>query len=241
MALARATAALSKSLAGKRIAVVLSGCGVYDGSEIQESVFALRHIAARGGEYKCFALDKLQMHVVDHTKGEPMEPARNILVEASRISRGDIAPLSTLTPESVDAMIFPGGFGVAKNFSTYATKGADYDVSPEIKELISKFHNAGKPMGFCCIAPVLPAKVLPGCEVTVGSDVDEPEGTWPYAGTAGAIDSVGGKHVKKKLSEAHVDSKYKVVTSPAYMCNAPIIEIDESVEVMVEGVADLIK
>ena len=40
---------------------------------------------------------------------------RNVLVESARIARGNISPLSTLSATSYDAVVFPGGFGAAKN------------------------------------------------------------------------------------------------------------------------------
>jgi len=232
----------SQMFASKKVGVVLAGCGVADGSEIHEATFVLNHISKRGGKYQCFAPDKPQMHVVDHTKGEPIEGAtRNVLQEASRIARGSIEPLSKVDPAELDALIFPGGFGAAKNLSDYAVKGGDYEADPEVVAIIQKMHQAGKPLGFCCIAPVLAAKALPGVSVTVGSATNEPEGAWPYAGTAGVIDKVGAKHVEKPLAEAHVDKTFKVSTSAAYMNNtAPIHEIELSVEAMVEGVGSLL-
>merc|ERR1712048_1150583 len=134
-----------------------------------------------------------------------------------------------LTAGGFDAVVFPGGFGAAKNLSNFASAGPELEVESETARVITEFKTAGKPLGFCCISPVIAAKVLgSGVELTVGSDKESEE--WPYAGAAGAINANGGKHVVKALTEAHTDTGHKVVTSPAYMNNSkPIHEIEVSV------------
>eukprot|EP00929_Paragymnodinium_shiwhaense_P023986 TRINITY_DN14891_c0_g1_i1.p3 TRINITY_DN14891_c0_g1~~TRINITY_DN14891_c0_g1_i1.p3 ORF type:complete len:263 (-),score=76.73 TRINITY_DN14891_c0_g1_i1:1960-2748(-) len=229
---------------GKKVAVVLSGCGVADGSEVQESVFVLSRLSRAGATTSCFAPDKPQMHVVDHTKFAPEESTaeRNVLKESARIARGSVQALSELRASDFDAVIFPGGFGAAKNLSDFATKGAELEVEPDVERVIKEFHTAKKAMGFCCIAPVLAAKVLgksAAVELTVGSDKEGE--SWPYAGAAGAIDALGAKHVVKELSESHVDSGNKVVTSAAWMCGtAQVHEIEDSVAAMVEDTLKLV-
>lgn len=64
----------------------------------------------------------------------------------------------------------PGGFGVAKNLSDWAAKNKECTVRPDLEKIIKAFHGAKKPLGMCCIASVLAAKLLPGCELTVGQD-----------------------------------------------------------------------
>lgn len=230
----------ASSATGKQIAVVLSGCGVYDGSEVHESVFVLSQVSARGGTYQCFAPDKAMMHVVDHTAGSEMPETRNVLTESARIARGAVKALTELDPAGFDAVIFPGGFGAAKNLSDFATAGPELAVETETARVITGFRAADKPLGFCCISPVLAAKVLGGgVELTVGSDEESEE--WPYAGAAGAIDAVGATHVVKPLAEAHTDAAQKVVSSPAYMNNTrPIHEVEASVRAMVDGVVELL-
>lgn len=196
-----------------RVAVVLFGCGRADGSEIHESVSVLVHLARLGAAYQCFAPDQAQVDVVNHLTGESMNQSRNGLVEAARIARGAIAPLTTLREGEFDAIFFPGGFGAAKNLCTFAKDGANMTVHADVDRLIKAFHGAGKPVGLCCIAPVLAAKSLgtkaggPGCTVTLGDD----------PGVAAAVAGWGSTHQTQSAERACVDAKQNVVTTPAYM------------------------
>ncbi|NXD19069.1 GAL3B protein, partial [Spelaeornis formosus] len=230
---------------------VLSGCGVYDGTEIHEASAILVHLSRGGAEVQMYAPDVPQMHVVDHSKGQPAEAeSRNVLVESARIARGKIASLAKLTTADHDAVIFPGGFGAAKNLSTFAVDGKDCKVNKEVERVLKDFHKAGKPIGLCCISPVLAAKVLSGAEVTVGHEEEE-GGKWPYAGTAGAIKELGAKHCVKEAAsasavfsltpfyEAHVDTKNKVVTTPAFMCETALHHIFDGIGAMVKNVLKL--
>jgi len=170
-------------------------------------------------------------------KGSPTEEKRNVLVESARLARGEIQDLSKLSVQDHDAIIFPGGFGVAKNLCTWAVQGKDCSVNEEVKATLQAFHSKGKPIGLCCISPVLAAKVFPGCEVTVGLENDE-----KYPGTtdtAEAINQLGCKHVSKSVSESHVDAKNKVVTTCAFICNAPLHEIFDGIGAMVQDVLRL--
>jgi enhancing lycopene biosynthesis protein 2 len=233
------------SQAPKNVAVVLSGCGVYDGSEITESVATLVHLSSRGCSVKAFAPYQPQMHVVDHTSGEEMKEKRNVLTESARITRGPVEPLDMLDEKDFDAVIFPGGFGAAKNLSTFATVGLDCGIHPKVKGILEKFHGAQKPIGLCCIAPVLAAKALgkqvPNLELTVGCDAaqDSKGNTWPHYEAAGAIEAFGATHVVTGLDSAHVDTVNRVVTSGAYMCDAAPHEVFANVGLMVEEVVKL--
>jgi enhancing lycopene biosynthesis protein 2 len=221
-----------------KVAVVLSGCGVFDGSEIHEAVSVLLHLSTRGVEYHCFAPDKQQMHVVDHLKGEPVSgEERNVLTESARIARGEIRPLADLDPGAYDAVFLPGGFGAAKNLCDFATKGADCAVDDEVKRVLEDFREAGKPLGLCCIAPVLAARLFgqaaggAGCAVTIGND----------EATAEAIKRMGSTHVDKPVTEAHVDAGNQIVTAPAYMYgDAPIHQVYEGIGRMVEQTLGLV-
>lgn len=210
------------------VAVVLSGCGVMDGSEIHEAVSVLIHLSRAGAAYRCFAPDKAQMHVVDHVAGKPAEgESRNVLRESARIARGEIGPLSELRASDFDAVVFPGGFGAAKNLCDFATRGADCSVDADVARVVREFHDAGKPVGMCCIAPVIAARVLEGCTVTIGND----------EGTAGAIAKMGSKHEERPVTEACVDEGFNVVTAPAYMYGeAPVHEVYEGIGVMIKHV-----
>uniref|UniRef100_A0A3Q1FE32 Zgc:162944 n=1 Tax=Acanthochromis polyacanthus TaxID=80966 RepID=A0A3Q1FE32_9TELE len=219
---------------GKRVAVVLSGCGVYDGSEIHEASAILVHLSRGGASVNMFAPSIDQMHVVNHLKGEPSEEKRNVLVESARLARGDIQDLSKLSVKDHDAIIFPGGFGAAKNLCTWAVQGKDCSVNDEVRATLQAFHSEGKPIGLCCISPVLAAKVFPGCEVTVGLEKDD---KYPNTtDTATAINQLGCKHVNKSVTESHVDDKNKIITTCAFMCNAPIHEVFDGIGSMVQDV-----
>ncbi|XP_036404764.1 glutamine amidotransferase-like class 1 domain-containing protein 3A, mitochondrial [Megalops cyprinoides] len=221
----------------KRVAVVLSGCGVYDGTEVHEASAVLVHLSRAGAKVQMFAPNVEQMHVVNHIEGKPTTEKRNVLQESARIARGDVTDLKKLDVAGQDALIIPGGFGVAKNLCSWATQGKDCTVQPEVEQAIKSFHKVGKPLGLCCISPVLAAKILPGCEITVGHDKECDK--WPYAQTACTMKEMGCKHVNKNVGEVHVDVKNKLVTTGAFMCNAPIHEIFDGVGVMVTEVLKL--
>lgn len=214
-----------------KAAVVLSGCGVYDGSEIHEAVSVLVHLSRLGAETSCFAPDGEQAHVINHLTGKPEAGQhRNMLVESARIARGHIRPLKELKAGDFDAVFFPGGFGAAKNLCTFATSGPDCEVNRQVERVLKDFHAAGKPIGMCCIAPVIAAKVFgksaggPGCSVTIGDDKS----------TASAIETMGSRNVSKEVTETNVDSANFLVTTPAYMYNAPVHEVFEGIGQMVD-------
>ncbi|KAF4679443.1 hypothetical protein FOZ60_015056 [Perkinsus olseni] len=218
---------------------VLSGCGHLDGTEIREAVFTLTELSRAKAKFQCFAPDKRQMHVVNHSDGSiDSGSKRDVLIEASRIGREGTLPLTELKAADYDALMFPGGFGAAKNLSNFAIKGSAMTVDPEVERALTEFHQNGRPIGLVCIAPVLGAKVLKA-EVTMGSDKISDE--YPNASAAEAVEEMGGKHFNTKLNEAHVDVAKKVVTSAAYMNNtAPLHEIQESVAAMVTETLKLI-
>ncbi len=213
----------------KKIAVVLAGNGVYDGAEIHEATLTLLAIAQQGAEYQCFAPDIKQAHVVNHLTGEEMLESRNVLVEAARIARGNIKALSEYKAEDYDAIIFPGGFGAAKNLCTFAFDGPDCSVDPVVEQSILTTVEAQKPIGALCISPALIAKVLSNVEVTIGSD----------QGTAAAIEKLGATHRKTTHGEIVVDNKLKVVTTPCYMLDATIVQIAEGASNVVRKILEL--
>lgn len=219
-----------------KAAVVLSGCGVFDGSEIHEAVSVLIHLSSRGAQVQCFAPDRPQMHVINHATGQPASgETRNVLTESARIARGDIKPLTELHAADFDCVIFPGGFGAAKNLCDFATKGAAMTVEPDVARIITEFHAAKKPVGMCCIAPVIGAKVLgtnaggPGATVTIGDDKD----------AAAAISSWGSSNAVQPVTNAQIDERNRLITAPAYMYGqAPVHEVFEGIGKMIEGVLD---
>lgn len=214
----------------KKFAVVLSGCGVFDGSEIHEAVLTLLAINKLGAEYKIYAPNFDQYHVINHYTGEVMSEHRNMLVESARIARGEIIDLKELNPAKYDAVIFPGGFGAAKNFCDFAFVGSDCEVHPNIAKVIKEAHNAKKPIGALCIAPVLLAEVLNDINITIG---DEEE-------TAKIVESMGALHTNTTHGEVVIDKTNKIVTSPCYMLHSSITQIAEGTENAVKALMELI-
>ncbi|XP_068742798.1 ES1 protein homolog, mitochondrial-like [Montipora capricornis] len=221
------------------VAVVLSGSGVFDGTEVHEASAVLVHLSRAGANVNIYAPDIPQMHVLNHAKGEVAEnETRSVLAESARIARGKISPLAELDAASHDAVVFPGGFGAAKNLSSFAVENVNCAVNKDVQRTINAFQSAKKPIGLCCIAPVLAAKVIPGVEITVGQDKDD-GGRWPYAGTASAVEEMGAKHVNKEVHEIHVDEKNKVVTTPAFMCETKVHEVYDGIGKMIQAVLKL--
>lgn len=199
-----------------RVAVILSGCGVYDGAEINEAVLTLLCLEQQGAAYQCFAPDIEQLHVINHLTGEPVEgETRNVMVEAARIARGNVLDLAGAGPDDYDALLVPGGFGAAKNLCNFAVAGAEMQVQPDFLRVAREFHRAGKPIGLICIAPVMAAAICgEGARCTIGNDT----------GTAEAIEAMGGKHLECPVDEARVDVDRKLVTTPAYMLAGSVSE-----------------
>jgi len=214
-----------------KVAVVLAGCGVYDGAEINEAVLTLLSLEQQGASYQCFAPDIAQMHVINHLTGEPAEgESRNVLVEAARIARGNIQDLAGARAEEFDALLVPGGFGAAKNLSNFAVAGAGMEVQSDFLRLARAFHESAKPIGLICIAPVMAAAICgEGTRCTVGNDAD----------TAAAIDAMGGRHLECPVSEARVDVERKLVTTPAYMLAGSVSEAYSGISECVKEVLAL--
>ena len=216
----------------KKVGVVLSGCGVYDGAEIHESVITMLALDRQGAEMVLCAPDAPQLHVVNHLTGEVAEgEQRNVLVESARIARGDIRNVAAVQADELDALILPGGFGAAKNLCDFAVSGPDCSVHPEVARLVRDVHSQGKPVASVCIAPALIAKVLgdEGPELTIGTDAD----------TAGALQSMGAKHVDCPVTEFVVDRDRKLVSSPAYMLASHISEAAEGIEKTVTALLEM--
>ena len=204
----------------KTIGVVLSGCGVQDGSEIHEAVATLLALSKRGAKAICFAPDDDQARVMDHARGQETLENRNMLTEAAHIARGEISPLSSANVEELDGIILPGGFGAALNLSDFASQGNEMTIRPDLETLLGAFADAGKPIAALCIAPPILAKLMQrrgvtGAKVTIGTD----------AGTAGKISAMGQTHMNASATEVVVDSRHKLVSSPAYMLAGNIAEL----------------
>lgn len=212
----------------KKVGVVLSGCGVYDGSEIHEAVITLLALDRQGVEIICMAPNIDQMHVVNHLTQEATDETRNVLVESARIARGNIKDIKEVTAADIDALMFPGGFGAAKNLCTFATQGEVCQVNPEVERLVKEILKAQKPMAAVCIAPALIAKITGKQDIkaklTIGTD----------EGTANALEAMGAEHVACQVREVAVDKEHNIVTGPAYMLGTRISEVADGIENVVK-------
>lgn len=217
---------------GKRVGVLLSGCGAFDGSEIHEAVLILLALDRYGAQSVCAAPDIPQLHVVNHLTTEEMDDTRNVLVESARIARGSIIALKELTVDRVDALILPGGFGAIKNWSNFAVKGPQAEVQAEVLRVLQQMLAAGKPIGAVSLAPATLVRALAvhRPEVTVGTDVE----------TAAAIGTMGGCHLFCQADQIHVDARLKIVTTPSYMVASRIKDVASGIEKLVGEVLALI-
>lgn len=212
----------------KLVAVVLCGCGFKDGSEIHEATLTLLHLSRAGATYQCFAPDLPQAVVTNHAGGPIEHTPRNMLAEAARIARGQIADIATLRATDYDALILPGGFGAAMNLCTFGTDGPQCLVNPDLARAITEFHRAKKPIGAICIAPAIVAKVLGAHHVrlTIGTDAD----------TAAALTTMGAVHELHAVDDICVDDRNRVVSTPAYMLAHTIAETNAGIEKLVRAV-----
>lgn len=205
-----------------RVALILSGCGVYDGAEIHESVLTLLALSRAGAEVDCFAPNIVQNHVINHLDGSVAEhEQRNVLVESARIARGKIKDLALAQASDYQAVFFPGGFGAAKNLSDFAFKGASCQIQPEVLKFAQAVAKARIPACYMCIAPALTPLIYgPGAQVSIGNDAD----------TAAAITTMGGQHIACKVHEIHIDHAHQLVSTPAYMLASSISEAASGID-----------
>lgn len=215
-----------------KVAIVLSGCGVYDGAEIHESVLTMLALVKAGAEPEFLAPNIPQAHVVNHLSGQVAEgESRNVLVESARIARGKIKDIAVANEADYAAAFFPGGFGAAKNLSDFASKGADCQIQPDVLRFAKAIAQAGKPACYICIAPAMIPQVYgPGTSMTIGNDAD----------TAAAVSAMGGQHVNCPVKEFVVDRQRKVVSTPAYMLAENIAEAAIGIEAAVSATLALI-
>lgn len=214
----------------KKIAVILSGCGVFDGSEIHETVLALHAIEKQGASWHCFAPDIEQMHVINHLTGEEMAEKRNVLVEAARLVRGKVEDVVKLKADDYDALLLPGGFGAAKNLTDFAIKGAECTINAHVASACRAFAESGKPAGYLCIAPtIIPMIYEHGAQGTIGNDKD----------VAKAFDHMGGAHIDCPVDDFVYDQDHNVLSTPAYMLAENISQAATGIERLVEKLVDL--
>jgi enhancing lycopene biosynthesis protein 2 len=217
---------------GAKIGVLLSGCGVFDGSEIHEATLTLYFLAKHGAEIVCMAPDIEQSDVVNHYTSQPSGEGRNVLHEAARIARGKIQDVANVKAADIDGVIIPGGFGAAKNLCSFAKDGPECRVDPAVARLLRDVHASKKPIGALCIAPALIARLFGAdyhVKLTIGTD----------PGTASALEKMGAKHENAKPDEIVVDEKNRIVTTPCYMTAQGIVEVGAGAEKVVEKVLQL--
>lgn len=215
----------------KKIAVVLAGNGVFDGAEIHEATLTMYSIVKHGATYEIFAPNINQHHVINHITGEEMPEKRNVMVEAARIARGKINDLANFKASDFDALVFPGGFGAAKNLCSFAFDGVECTINKDVESAIKNMAELNKPIGALCIAPVLLAKILKEVELTIGQDKN----------TAKAIKDMGAKHIETTHGEVTIDKKHNIVTTPCYMLDANIAQIGDGANNIVKAILNLCK
>lgn len=213
----------------KKVAVLLAGCGYLDGAEVNEVILTLLSLEQHSFEYDCFAPDISQYHVINHVTGEEMPETRNVLVEASRLVRGNCKPISELDTNQYDGLVIPGGFGVAKNLSDLAIVGGDFQIQEDVLRVCLGFKESEKPAAYMCIAPVLLSKLYPGINCTIGNEES----------FASIIESHGGKHTVASVSDAIVDASNKVVSTPAYMLAESVSDAYAGISCLVAKYSEL--
>ncbi len=211
------------------VLLILSGCGVLDGSEIHESVSTLLHLDRHDANVTFAAPDVDQMHVVNHQTGEPVDETRNVRIESARIARGPVESLRDIHGHRFDAVILPGGFGAAKNLCTFATESENCRVDPDVARVLNEARAAGKAIGLICISPTIGARLFKGCNLTIGTD----------EATAAAIEKMGCRHHERATEELCVDEDHRIVSTPAYMSAQRIGQVYEGIGRLVDKVLEL--
>lgn len=224
------------------IAVLLHGSGVYDGTEIHESVLTLLAIREAGHQYHCIAPNAKQFHVVNHLTGEAVDEERNVLVESARIARGEITDLAKADLNAFDALVMPGGFGTAKSFTQWAFNGPDGPIRDDIRNLVLHFLKSGKPIAALCMSPTTLAKAVEGTEyhplLTVGTSAKE--SPYDIAAISRGMESIGSKVQMQHVGGIVTDAKLKIVTAPCYMMKADIVEVNRNIRQAIDAMLKLV-
>jgi enhancing lycopene biosynthesis protein 2 len=226
-----------------RIGVLLSGNGVYDGSEIHESVFTLLAIDENKGEAVCMAPNIEQHHVVNHISGDEMPEKRNVMVEAARIARGAILDLADMNADKLDALVIPGGFGAAKNLTKWAFSGPDGEINAEVKRIINEFVQAKKTIVGLCMGPTVIAKALQGAgleeRLTVGST--EEKSPYEIAAISQGMEKTGAVAEMKTIREIAVDHKNRIITAPCYMMEGSITDVRDNIKQAIDELFEMLE
>lgn len=226
-----------------KIGVLLSGCGVYDGAEIHESVFTLLALDQLGVSTLCMAPDMPQHHVINHLDGSELNEQRNVLIEAARIARGEIQALSTVTVDQIDGLVMPGGFGAAKNLTKWAFSGPDGAIQAEVKHLLLALVQAKKPIAALCMSPAVVAKALQDSGLSVELTVGTTDQASPYdiQAISAGLEATGAKAVMKPVEELVIDKTHRIISTPCYMMNASIAQVHIGIEKACQALVNLVK
>ena len=211
----------------KKFAVILSGCGSRDGSEIHEATTLMLSIKQLNADYQCFSINKNQTKVINFITGKEMNESRNIMIESARIARGNIKELKELNIDNFDGVVLPGGFGSALNLCTFGLDNNNYEVNEELKNVLLGFKKQNKVICAVCIAPMILAKVFQNINITIGNDKN----------ISKIIDSLGNKNIETESENICVDKENKIITAPFYMLTNNIAVIyKEAYKVIEEAI-----
>jgi enhancing lycopene biosynthesis protein 2 len=225
-----------------KIGILLSGCGVYDGAEIHESVLTMLAIQEANAEYVCIGVNELQHHVINHLNGEEMHESRNMLTEAARIARGEIVDIEHIIIRDLDALVIPGGFGNAKSLTTWAFDGPDGEILPSVRKLILELAENKKPIAALCVSPIVVAKALEGSEYKINMTIGSDKAASPYniSEFSQGIQQTGAFTEMKTIHEILIDEKNKIVTAPCYMMDVSLLDIRNNIQQAINALVKLI-
>lgn len=225
-----------------KVAVLLHGSGVYDGTEIHEAVLSLLALAEAGLEYQCIAPNVDQHHVINHLDGSEMKESRNVLIESARIARGEVLDLAQVDSSEFSALMMPGGFGTAKNITKWAFEGPDGSILPAVKQFITDMVAAQKPIVALCMSPTTVAKALEGspyhATLSVGSTVEA--SPYDIASISGAMESIGHEAESKTVADLSIDQELKIICAPCYMMEASILEVRANIKQAVAALKEML-
>lgn len=225
-----------------KVGILLSGCGVYDGSEIQETVAAMIALEEKGIEYVGISIDKNQYHVINHLDGSEMHETRNMMIESARIMRGNLVNIQTISPAEIDGLVIPGGFGNAKNLSNWAFQGSESEIIPEVKLLLVNLINVGKPIVALCVSPILLSLALKDSRFSPTLSLGTSKEKSPYDISAfnNGVDKNGGKSIETGINEISIDTDNKIICAPCYMQDASLLEIKNNARMAIDKLIEFI-
>jgi enhancing lycopene biosynthesis protein 2 len=227
----------------KKVAILLAGCGVFDGSEIQESVLLMLSIKDNGGSYQCFAPSIEQYHVLNHITGEEINEKRNVLIESARIARGNIKDLKDYNSLDFDALAIPGGFGDAKNLTTWAFQGSQCEINQDVKNAIVSTVTNKKPILGLCMGPTVIAKAIENSNFSATLTIGTTKEDSPYDinEIKTEVEKLGSTHIEKGISEIAIDNTNRIISAPCYMLEADISQVNNNIRLAVNELFTLME